>query len=274
MAQSIYGDEVGATLVTPLYARAHADVAGANVQFDDEQARTVWAELQRYAAAHGAASPESLAITDHNNVLGTIRRSLLIDQATWRFAVSHPGTQVITLGIGLCNRRSRLADLSASFTGVDREAVVELRRRLMPTDSTTLVTGSVTDDAWLAGLNPDAPTMVIAEGLLMYLSSADVTTLLSRVAFHFGRGTGLLADVFHPTAARFGHPITQATGAAFQSGHAGATGLAEEAPGWRAVDNMDIMRHSGFLPAQWSAAFSMFSGASMYTVAELEYTGE
>lgn len=271
MAASLFGDQVGATLVTTLYARAHAHLSGANVRFDDVQAREVWARLEEHARLAGEPSPTELAVTEHANVLGTIRRSLAIDRATWQFVLERPGAQVVTLGIGLCNRRSRLARLDAEFIGVDRAAVVRLRRELIPDDTTTLIAGSVVDSAWLTKIEPDRPTLVIAEGLLMYLSPEHVSDLLERIGDHFGHGTQVFADVFHPMAAQFGHPINATTGARFHSAQAGASGLAAMSPGWRAVADVDIMRNSGFLPAQWNAAFQLLSGRSMYTVAEIEF---
>lgn len=273
MTRSIYGDDVGATLVTPLYARAHAHLVRGTARFDDQQAQQVWTGLERLAAQTGATSPRELAVTEHTNVLGTVRRSVVMDQAVVKFALGQLDTRVITLGLGLCNRRSRLAHLSASFVGVDREQVIELRRRLIPDDPTTLIAGCATEPAWLDPLVSSPATLIVAEGLLMYLNPADVTDLLQRLAVHFGPGTRLLGDIFHPTVAQLGHPINQRTGARFHSGHLGADGLAGCAPGWRPVANTDIMGSSGFLPAQWNAAFQLFSGRSMYTVAEIEYAG-
>lgn len=273
MARSIYGDEVGATLVTPLYARAHAHLAGSGVKFEDVQAQDVWAKLERLARATGETPPRQLAVTEYTSVLGTVRRSLIIDRATWRFVIEHPYAQVVTLGIGLCNRRYRLAQLEADFVGVDREPIIDLRKLLIPDDKTELVVASALEDGWLDQIEPSRNTLVIAEGLLMYLSGEEVAWLLDQLGAHFGPGTRLLADVFHPMAAQLGHPINHTTGAWFRSWHAGADGLAHTARGWRAIDDVDLMRDCGFLPAQWNLAFQFFSGRSMYTVADLEFTG-
>ncbi len=272
-ARPMFGDDVGATLVTTLYARAHAESVQPDVNFHDQQAREVWARLVAASAKKGLDDPATLAASDASNIRGTIRRSMVIDRLTWQYAIGHPSTTVVTLGIGLCNRRARLRKLSADFVGVDRPAVIELRRGLIPDDLTNLIGCSVMETDWLSQVPAGGPTLVIAEGLLMYLNPKDVSILLGRIGETFGPGTGLVADVFHPMAARLGHPIQRTTGAHFHSGHAGATGLARSSPGWQAVSDTDLMDESGFLAAQVNAAFRLFAWHSMYSVAELRFEG-
>lgn len=271
MSSTLFEDAVGSTLVTTLYARAHAGNCVPTNHFDDPQARDVWSRLVELAHDEGVADPTRLALGDVNTTLGTVRRSLVMDQLAWEFVLARPGAQVVTLGIGLCNRSARLRTLPADFYGVDRRAVIDLRRRLIPVDRTELIVGSACEPGWLQALPTGAPTLVIAEGLLMYLTPHEVTTLLTRIGERFGDGTRLLADVFHPLATTMGHPIQSATGARFRSGHVGASGLALTVPGWHALGDTDIMDESGFVPAQVNSAFRVFAGTTMYSVAEIGY---
>jgi O-methyltransferase involved in polyketide biosynthesis len=85
---------------------------------------------------------------------------------------------------------------------VDLPEVIALRRRLYADhDGYRMIGCSVTDPSWSAEIPTDAPVLVIAEGLLMYLAPDDVAMLLQRIASAFPSGR-LLADGLAPWVVR------------------------------------------------------------------------
>ncbi len=80
---------------------------------------------------------------------------------------------------------------------VDYPEVIALRTQLYPGgEHYHVVAASVTDPAWLADIPADRPTLMIGEGLTMYLTEHDGVALLRRVVDRFGSGE-LQFDAFN-----------------------------------------------------------------------------
>ncbi|HEX4305109.1 MAG TPA: class I SAM-dependent methyltransferase [Solirubrobacterales bacterium] len=116
--------------------------------------------------------------------LGQIQglRSKCFDREVRRFLVSHTAGTVVALGEGLETQFWRVDDGAVRWVGVDLPEVVELRRRLLPApERATSRAESALDFGWLEELG-DGPTLVTAQGLLMYLRREDVDTIVARLA--------------------------------------------------------------------------------------------
>ncbi|MGV0643837.1 class I SAM-dependent methyltransferase [Mycolicibacterium sp. XJ879] len=107
-----------------------------------------------------------------------------------QFLAVHPEAVVLHLGCGLDARAFRLdPGPGVEWYDVDYPEVAELRRALYPArDHYHVVPASVTDPAWLADIATDRPTLMIAEGLTMYLQPSDGVALLRRVVDGFPSG--------------------------------------------------------------------------------------
>jgi methyltransferase (TIGR00027 family) len=130
---------------------------------------------------------------------------------TWAddFLRRHPDAVVLYLGCGLDSRAFRLEMPSGvRWFDVDVPEVIALRR-LLYTERTgyTMIGSSVTDSGWLDQVPADHPALIIAEGLLMYLTEAEVRDLLQRLTDRFGTGE-LLADLLSPWRARLSRIAT------------------------------------------------------------------
>ncbi|NLU73356.1 hypothetical protein HCC61_11820 [Streptomyces sp. HNM0575] len=268
-ARALFGNAVGSTLVTALYARAKGAGLFDVPDWDDPQAREAWSALDAMARERGRRL-EDLVLTDVMNVVGTIRRSQDIDARVREFAGEHDGIQVVTLGIGMCNRAARLADLDAAWSGVDNAEVVALRSKLLPDDTTRLIAGSVTEPDWLAGIGPAKPTVLVAEGLLMYLTRPLVGRLLTRVGDHFTGPARLVADVHHAAVALLPSPIGRLTGADFHFGVRSPEAFAHLSPGWHLVGADETMARIRPAAARVSRAFRLVARGLMYGVMTLE----
>ncbi|CAM4456286.1 class I SAM-dependent methyltransferase [Nocardia ninae] len=141
-----------------------------------------------------------------------VLRAHRMDEWAREFLSRHTDAVVLHLGCGLDSRAFRL-DLPerVQWFDVDFPEVIELRRSFYPDRPRyRLVAGSVTEPAWLDDVPVGRPVLVIAEGLLMYLSEADVAQLLGRLIDRFGGGE-LIFDVMTEANAKiagwFGYTV-------------------------------------------------------------------
>jgi O-methyltransferase involved in polyketide biosynthesis len=133
----------------------------------------------------------------------TVLRARRMDGWTRAFLARHPDATVLQLACGLDSRAFRV-DVPAGvrWFDVDLPEVVAIRRGLYPARAGyTTIAASVTGDGWLDQVPTDRPTLVVAEGLLMYLAEDDVDRLLERLSGRIPRGE-LVFDVLPPSIAR------------------------------------------------------------------------
>lgn len=126
-------------------------------------------------------------------------RARQLDDWCADFLQRQPEAVVLHLGCGLDARRFRLAvPESALWYDLDKPSVIALRRRLYEeTEIYRMVGASVTELQWMADIPAERPTLVVAEGLLMYLQESDVRRLLLALTDQFGSGE-MLFDTVSP----------------------------------------------------------------------------
>ncbi|MBP2471399.1 O-methyltransferase involved in polyketide biosynthesis [Crossiella equi] len=162
-------------------------------------------------------------------------RARQFDTITTEFVRAHPDGVVLHLACGLDSRYLRTAPPeTVDWFDVDFPDVTGLRERLFPEPGPNyhLIGSSVTDPAWLDRVPTDRPGLVVAEGLVMYLTEAEGLALLRRVAAHLA-GAELAFDILTPWGARLGNlnPMLRRTGAGFRWGIADPADLARQLPG-------------------------------------------
>jgi O-methyltransferase involved in polyketide biosynthesis len=183
------------------------------VQLRQEQRTMLWTLAMH---AHDAASPrpilgdrfaaDLLDRVDEPPELGfgiggntplICTRAKLIDDAARAFLARHDEAVVLHLGCGLDSRVLRLdPGPGVRWFDVDQEPVIELRRRLYDDrEGATTIAASVTDPGWWSQLPDDAPRLVLAEGLLMYLDPDGVRTAVTSA---LRPGGTLVADTVAP----------------------------------------------------------------------------
>lgn len=125
-------------------------------------------------------------------------RSAHFDEWTRKFLAAHPRSVVLHVGCGLDSRFFRVQPgPDVQWYDVDYPEVAALRAQLYPSrDHYRVIAASVTDPSWLSEIPTDRPTLMIGEGLTMYLTEQDGTALLRRVVDRFGSGE-LQFDVFN-----------------------------------------------------------------------------
>ncbi|MEJ2854995.1 MULTISPECIES: class I SAM-dependent methyltransferase [unclassified Saccharothrix] len=133
-----------------------------------------------------------------SSAAGVAMRAKKLDGWTRDFLGSHENATVLHLACGLDTRVFRLyPGPHVLWVDVDLPQVVTLRERLLPVPDGEyrLIASSVTDDGWLDEVPADRPTVVVAEGLTMYLHEHEVRGLVEKVVGRFAGGE-VLFDVY------------------------------------------------------------------------------
>lgn len=129
--------------------------------------------------------------------LGAVVRAKVFDDWTRDFLAGHPEAVVLHLGCGLDARVFRVdPPATVDWFDLDYPAVIELRERFLPgRGHYTLVGCSVTDLAWLEGIPRGRPVLMVAEGLVPYLTEDDARRVVSSIVDAFPTGEILLDTV-------------------------------------------------------------------------------
>jgi methyltransferase (TIGR00027 family) len=187
-----------------LYLRAHESRSSAPILGDTAAAKAVdrieydWARMRR-------------AMRPGFNQYLVAMRGKQFDDWSGDFLRRHPNAVVLHLGCGMNTRAFRLhPPETVQWFDVDQPNVIALRRKLY--DDRTgyrMIGSSVTDEAWLDEIPADRPLLMLAEGLVMYLTEPEVHTLLQRLTDRFGSGE-LVFDTLSLVAARLSKVFTEA----------------------------------------------------------------
>jgi len=197
-----WGSVEWTNLVT-LYLRAYESRSRRPILGDHTAAEAVDRIDYDFKRIHRTSLPAS------NQYLVALRAKQLDDWCA-DFLARHPDAVVLHLGCGLDGRAFRLVPApSVLWFDIDQPAVIELRRRLYDdTERYRMIGSSVTDPQWLDHIPTGRPTLVVAEGLLMYLQESEVRQLLERLTNRFDSGE-VLFDTLSPLAPRLSKALTK-----------------------------------------------------------------
>jgi O-methyltransferase involved in polyketide biosynthesis len=124
---------------------------------------------------------------DTNLILSVALRAKKLDQVASEFLARHPDAVGLDLGAGLDTRFERLAPPSTvDWYDVDFPAVASARERLTPEHPNAHVIGAdVRDPDWLDAVPSDRPAIIVADGLMGFLTQDELVSLWNRLASHF-----------------------------------------------------------------------------------------
>lgn len=117
-------------------------------------------------------------------------RAATFDMLTNGFLADHPDAIVLQAGCGMDSRVFRVdPPASVQWFDVDYPDVIDLRRQLFPERNAYHMIGApLSDLRWLDEVPRDRPGLLIAEGVLHYLSETEVKALLNAMVAHFPGG--------------------------------------------------------------------------------------
>jgi O-methyltransferase involved in polyketide biosynthesis len=198
-------------------------------------------------------------------MIGVSLRASIFDRWVREFIAGHPDAIVLHLGCGLDSRVFRLdPPASVQWFDVDYPEVIALRRRLFPErPGYTMIGSPVTDRAWLDAVPADRPTMIVAEGLFMYLDPGEVPGFVDRLTAR-PPGGELALDAFSRLGAKLivKHQAVKATGAAMGWTTEDPRELAAQVPRLRLIDDFTAYDPRGYDPRQvarlsWAARMTV-----------------
>ncbi len=136
--------------------------------------------------------------------LGAVERARAHDEWARAFLGDHRHAVVLHLGCGLDARVFRIDPPdTVDWYDLDYPGVIELRQQLLPERKhCTLIGSDVTDPAWLQRVRRDLPVLVIAEGIVPYLTEAHTKRLLVSIVDGFPTGQ-IQLDTVSVSAWRF-----------------------------------------------------------------------
>jgi O-methyltransferase len=135
--------------------------------------------------------------------LAAVVRAKALDDWARSFLADHREAVVLNLGCGLDARVYRIEPAAdVDWYDLDFPAVVTLRQQFLPPrEHYTLIGSDVTDLTWLERVPRGRPVLVIAEGLVPYLTEVDARLLLTSIVDAFPTGR-ILFDIVSVSAWR------------------------------------------------------------------------
>ncbi|TWS19911.1 class I SAM-dependent methyltransferase [Tsukamurella asaccharolytica] len=216
MLTTLYLKALDAEFESPVLGDRFASDAVSNIEYD-------WA---------------SLGVSERWAPLVTVRTALF-DRWARDFLEQHPDATVVHLGCGLDSRVFRLAPgPEVRWFDVDFPGVIDLRRQVYPArDGYRLLASSATDPSWLQQIPNDRPTLLLAEGISMYLTESEGLDLLRAVVDHFSSGE-IQIDFYSRLAIRTQrmHKLNRTTGSTLYWGVESPADVLERVAGVRLLD--------------------------------------
>ncbi|MFF2031378.1 class I SAM-dependent methyltransferase [Arthrobacter sp. NPDC058192] len=171
---------LGETALLTLYARA-LDSRSPRTILGDKGADRIAAGIDYDFAGLGLVT---------SVVCQAALRTKMLDDRVRTFVAGHPDAVVVDLGAGLDDGMSRVQPpASVDWYSVDLPAVIALRDRVVPANARAhSVPQSLTGDHWPDPIPAGQPTMLIANGLLAFLSEQEIISLFTAVTGHFKSG--------------------------------------------------------------------------------------
>jgi O-methyltransferase involved in polyketide biosynthesis len=179
-AQNVQLTKEKATLLATLYARA-LDYASKDPILGDKFAYDVMQKIDYDYKKFKLDNVDKLIL---------MLRSKCPDQWTREFLSANPSSTVLHLGCGLDSRVFRIdPPATVRWFDIDYPEVIELRKRLyQERHDYCMIGASVIDGHWLDEIPADRPVLVVAEGLIMYLSERDGIELFKAISNRFFSG--------------------------------------------------------------------------------------
>lgn len=182
------------TLLITLYSRAA--MSKDNMILEDKKAEEI-ISLAGY-------DEKKLQISKKLQALLTLR-AYIIDEYTKEFINKHNGDCIIIqLGCGLDSRYIRINDNRIKWYDLDFYGTIEMRKKYYKNSSNyKMISSNVCNLSWLEQIESfNKPTLIIGEGLFMYLTEEENKLVINKLAETF-KNCEFIFDVFNTISVRF-----------------------------------------------------------------------
>lgn len=192
-------DEVNKTLYIPLYGKAQVSKKG--IILHDPKAEEIW-EKERFSLKGKA---KSKWLTYYMSM-----RARVFDDWVRQMLAAHPKALVLHIGCGMDSRIHRVGAASRDWYDVDFPEVIEERKKYYQENKHYHMLGAdASSPEWVARLPDCSQTVVILEGISMYLKNDEVAGLFSALQEKYEH-IYVLMDVyttFGARASKYKNPI-------------------------------------------------------------------
>lgn len=182
------------TLLITLYSRAA--MSKNNMILEDKKAEEI--------ISMAGYDQKKLKVSKKLQALLTLR-AYLIDEYTKEFIAMHDGNcNIIQLGCGLDSRYIRINNDKIKWYDLDFYATIEMRKKYYKNSQNyKMISSNVCNFSWLEKIEDlNKPTLIIGEGLFMYLSEEENKLVLNKLATTF-KNCHLIMDVFNTPSVKF-----------------------------------------------------------------------
>ena len=182
------------TLLITLYSRAA--MSRSNMILEDKKAEEI-ISLAGY-------DEKKLKVSKKLQALLTIR-AYIIDVHTQEFIKKHNSDcNIIQLGCGLDSRYIRMNNNKIKWYDIDFYATIEMRKKYYKkSENYKMIASNVCNFSWIDKIEDlNKPTLIIGEGLFMYLTEQDNNLVLNKLATKF-KDCELIMDVFNTPSVAF-----------------------------------------------------------------------
>lgn len=176
--------------------------------------------------------------------LPNVWRAKHFDDWIREFIALNPNAVVVYLGCGLDTRVKRInPPATVSWYDVDFPDVIELRKNFFTeTANYQMIASSVTENGWIEKIPNDRPSMIVAEGVLMYLAPEEVEKLFHRLMNHFSHGQ-MIFDIFNKWIVQHSaKQMKKTTGAVHKWGVDGLQEINDFSPKLRKLDEISLVK--------------------------------
>lgn len=115
-------------------------------------------------------------------------RAKMLDERLRAFIARQPDAVIVDLGAGFSSAVFRVdPPPTVDWYSVDLPAVIAVREELLPARGRS-VPASLLEPGWADAIPADRPTMLFADGLVAFLTEAEVIAILRHITDHFASG--------------------------------------------------------------------------------------
>lgn len=177
------------TMLQTLFARAAHSQKREHMFYDEKAIEIVKRLDYDFSKAEKDAAMSS----------GVIARTILLDQMVSSFLRENPDGTVVNIACGLDTRFYRLDNGQVRWYNLDLPEVIGIRQRFLNEEGrVSTIAKSAMDERWAAEIeDPKSKVLVVIEGLVMYLTEADVKKILSIICGRFEHGE-IIMETMNP----------------------------------------------------------------------------
>ena len=173
---------------------------------------------------------------------GVIARTILLDDMVGDFIRNNPEGTVVNIACGLDTRFYRVDNGSIRWYNLDLPETIAVRRRfLAETGRVSMIAKSAMEESWAEGIESAGKVLIVIEGLVMYLTEADVKQILSIIDRHFTH-VEIIMETMNPWIVKhMKESSIEATHAKFTWGLKSGKELGSIAPGFTWVRDVSLV---------------------------------